>query len=37
VGKDNTREDIDRLMELLPGSVEKLRALAPVARASGRT
>jgi cysteine desulfurase len=29
LGKDNTNEEIDRLLELLPAAVEKLRALAP--------
>ena len=31
IGKDNTRADIDRLLEVLPRSVERLRALAPQA------
>jgi cysteine desulfurase len=29
LGRENTREDIDRLLETLPRAVEKLRALAP--------
>jgi len=29
LGKDNTREDIDRLLGVLPRAVERLRALAP--------
>ncbi len=29
LGKDNTPEDIDRLLEILPASVENLRKLAP--------
>lgn len=29
LGKDNTPEDIDRLLELLPASVDNLRKLAP--------
>jgi cysteine desulfurase len=29
LGKDNTSEEIDRVLELLPSAVEKLRALAP--------
>jgi cysteine desulfurase len=29
LGHENTREDIDRLLETLPRAVEKLRALAP--------
>jgi cysteine desulfurase len=29
LGKDNTAEDIDRLLELLPASVDNLRKLAP--------
>jgi cysteine desulfurase len=32
VGKDNTAEDIDRLLEVLPEAVERLRALAPASR-----
>jgi cysteine desulfurase len=36
LGKDNTPADVDRLVELLPAAVEKLRALAPQpARAPG--
>ena len=31
LGHENTREDIDRLLEMLPRAVEKLRALAPQA------
>jgi len=31
IGKDNTREDIDRLLDVVPRVVTKLRALAPVA------
>lgn len=33
IGKDNTREDIDRLLDTLPRVVTKLRALSPLARA----
>jgi cysteine desulfurase len=29
LGHENTQEDIDRLLDTLPGAVEKLRALAP--------
>jgi cysteine desulfurase len=29
LGKENTADEIDRLLELLPAAVEKLRALAP--------
>ena len=29
LGKDNTPEDVDRVLEVLPGAVERLRALAP--------
>jgi cysteine desulfurase len=29
VGKDNTREEIDYLLEILPGIVSRLRALSP--------
>ncbi|HLF71657.1 MAG TPA: cysteine desulfurase family protein [Dehalococcoidia bacterium] len=32
LGKENTRADIDRLLETLPGIVEKLRKLAPAVR-----
>jgi cysteine desulfurase len=31
IGKDNTKADIDRLLEVLPRVVTKLRALAPAA------
>src|SRR5207247_9715361 len=31
IGKDNTRADIDQLLEVLPRSVQRLRALAPPA------
>jgi len=31
LGKDNTHEDIDRLLDVLPDAVERLRALAPPA------
>jgi cysteine desulfurase len=31
VGKDNTQEEIDRLLAVLPGIVERLRSLSPVA------
>ena len=30
LGRDNTDEDVDRLLEVLPGAVERLRALSPV-------
>ena len=29
VGKDNTDEDIDRLLEVMPGIVSRLRSLSP--------
>jgi cysteine desulfurase len=32
LGTDNTMADIDRLLEVLPGAVERIRALAPAAR-----
>jgi cysteine desulfurase len=32
VGKDNTREEIDYLLEILPGIVSRLRALSPTWR-----
>lgn len=32
VGKDNTREEVDRLLEALPRIVERIRALAPSPR-----
>jgi cysteine desulfurase len=35
LGKDNTAGEIERVLELLPAAVEKLRALAP--RAANRT
>ena len=31
-GKDNTEEDVDRVLEVLPRAVESLRALSPLAR-----
>jgi cysteine desulfurase len=31
LGKDNTAEEIDRVLELVPAAVEKLRSLAPQA------
>lgn len=31
-GKDNTDEDVDRVLEVLPRAVESLRALSPLAR-----
>ncbi|HXH21081.1 MAG TPA: cysteine desulfurase family protein [Dehalococcoidia bacterium] len=34
IGKDNTQADIDRLLEVLPRVVTKLRALAPAAGAA---
>jgi cysteine desulfurase len=34
LGRENTRADIDRLLEVLPRAVEKLRALAPQIPAS---
>ncbi|HWC28452.1 MAG TPA: hypothetical protein VG845_00055 [Dehalococcoidia bacterium] len=34
LGRENTRGDIDRLLEVLPRAVEKLRALAPQIPAS---
>ncbi|HEX6187884.1 MAG TPA: cysteine desulfurase family protein [Pyrinomonadaceae bacterium] len=33
-GKDNTHEDVDRVLEVLPRAVESLRALSPLARPS---
>jgi len=33
-GKDNTDEDVDRVLEVLPRAVESLRALSPLARPS---
>jgi cysteine desulfurase len=30
VGKDNTMEEIDHLLSILPGIVAKLRALSPI-------
>ncbi len=35
IGKDNARADIDRLLEVLPRVVTKLRALSPLAGATG--
>ena len=35
LGKDNTRADIDRLLEVLPRVVTKLRALSPLTATSG--
>jgi hypothetical protein len=32
VGKDNTHQDIERVLEVLPGIVERLRALSPLRR-----
>ena len=32
LGKDNTHEDVQRLIEVLPPAIEKLRALAPLAQ-----
>jgi cysteine desulfurase len=29
-GKSNKKEDVDKLMEVLPGVVEKLRAMSPI-------
>ncbi len=38
VGKDNTQEDIDRLLAVLPGIVQRLRSLSPLAgRQAGRS
>jgi cysteine sulfinate desulfinase/cysteine desulfurase-like protein len=31
VGKDNTQEEIDRLLAVLPGIVQRLRSLSPLA------
>jgi cysteine desulfurase len=31
-GHENTREDVERLLAVLPGAVQKLRALAPLAQ-----
>jgi len=33
-GKDNTEEDVDRVLEVLPRAVESLRKLSPLARPS---
>ena len=33
-GKDNTDEDVDRVLEVLPRAVKSLRALSPLARPS---
>ena len=30
LGRDNTEDDVDRLLEVLPGVVERMRALSPV-------
>ncbi len=32
MGKDNTHQDIERVLEVLPGIVERLRALSPLRR-----
>ncbi len=37
LGKDNTPEEIERVLELLPQAVEKLRALAPQPARAGRS
>jgi cysteine desulfurase len=37
LGKDNTAEEIERVLELLPAAVEKLRALAPQPARKGRS
>lgn len=34
-GKDNTEEDVDYVLEVLPQAVEKLRALSPLKKVSG--
>jgi cysteine desulfurase len=31
LGKDNTQADVQRLIEILPPAIEKLRRLAPLA------
>ena len=36
VGKDNTRAQIERVLEVLPMVVERLRSLSPLRRAAGR-
>jgi cysteine desulfurase len=36
LGKDNTPEDVERVIEVLPGAVERLRALAPGGAGAGR-
>jgi cysteine desulfurase len=36
VGMDNTDEDVDYVLSVLPGIVEKLRAMSPLAAAKGR-
>jgi cysteine desulfurase len=30
LGKRNVKEDVDKLMEVLPGIIEKLRGISPV-------
>ncbi len=30
LGKDNTEEDVDKVLEVLPGIVERLRAMSPM-------
>ena len=36
LGKDNTAEDVDKLLEVIPESVERLRSLSPQARQATR-
>jgi cysteine desulfurase len=35
LGKQNTSEDVDLLLQLLPGTVERLRELTPAHNVSG--
>jgi cysteine desulfurase len=36
-GRQNTLEEVDRLIELLPASIEKLRKLSPASASATRT
>jgi cysteine desulfurase len=35
LGRDNTEEDIDYVLEVLPGIVERLRSMSPVKWSKG--